>query len=50
MQPHWGAVQTDRLIGTRRMPRTQVWRVHLNNALNALAEDFTEVANMLESR
>lgn len=32
------------------MPRTQVWRVHLNNALNALAEDFTEVVNMPESR
>ena len=26
-----------------------MWRVHLNNALNALAEDFTEVVNMLES-
>jgi hypothetical protein len=32
------------------VPRTQVWRVHLNNALNALAEDFTEVVNMPESR
>jgi hypothetical protein len=25
------------------MPQTQVWRVLLNNALNALAEDFSEV-------